>query len=365
MAPLEVWEKVLVSADFEDSIHGALGCISCHGGVEGILEKEDAHLGMVVDPSVGGDACRECHGAISDTTTSNLHVTQQGYFTAFARRGGDATGSGYHGMFEARCASCHASCGQCHISRPASVGGGLTHGHAFRKSPSQTNQCTACHGSRVGDEFRGKNEGIAPDVHYLGGMNCMDCHNAVELHGDGTTPEHRYANRTGPQCVDCHAGADSAEADVMHHALHAGQVACHVCHSQSYKNCYSCHVDIDSQGLRFPSEIDFRIGRNPDITEQHPYEFVLLRHIPIAPDTFQAWDLTMPEYAAAPTWRMATPHNIQRNTTQTESCENCHAGTDLFLTAEYISELIDLGLMVPEELEANESVLVDEPPGGL
>lgn len=320
---------------------------------------------MVIDPSVGeAAACKACHATESANLQVSLHATQEGYFTAFARRGGDAEGEAFHGMFEARCASCHASCGQCHISRPTSVGGGLTHGHTFRKTPSQTNQCTACHGSRVGDEFRGKNAGIAPDAHYISGMNCMDCHTAVELHGDGTTPAHRYANDAGPKCENCHADAVAADSGIAYHTLHGNKVACQVCHSVSYKNCYSCHVELDEQGLEFPSEMDFRIGRNVEISESRPYEYVLVRHIPITPETYAAWNLTMPNYAGSPTWRMATPHNIQKNTPQTESCDNCHDDTSLFLTSAYIQELITRGVMIQDEVEANQSVVVNELSGG-
>jgi len=195
-------------------------------------------------------------------------------------------------------------------------------------------------------------------------MNCMDCHTGVELHGDGTTPDHRFANDAGPQCVDCHPDSQSADSSISHHAIHGDRVSCNVCHSVAYKNCYSCHVEQDSQGLRFPSEMDFRIGRNPEVSEQRPYGYVLLRHIPIAPDSFEPWGIDMPQYAATPTWRPATPHNIQRNTPQTENCENCHNNSDLYLTAEYINSLVDRGLMAAEELEANESVIVTEIPGG-
>lgn len=360
-----MWEKVLVSTDFADTTHGSLGCIACHGGQDGELEKDEAHNGIVIDPTEdGAEVCKMCHSSIVDDVAASLHTTQQGYFTALANRGGNPTSAEFLAMFDSRCAECHSSCGQCHVSRPLTVGGGLTHGHEFRKTPSQTNQCTACHGSRVGDEFRGKNEGVAPDAHYLNGMNCMSCHDDVELHGDGTTPDHRYANDAGPACVNCHEDADSAESTVVHHTLHAGKVSCNVCHSITYKNCYSCHVESDSQGLRFPSEMDFRIGRNPEVTARRPYEYVLLRHIPIAPDTFEPWGVELPGYADEPTWRPATPHNIQRNTPQTESCDNCHDSLELYLTADYIDDLIERGLMVSEELEANETVLVNETPGG-
>lgn len=356
---------MLVSADFAASTHGQISCIDCHGGQEGILEKDDAHQGMVIDPSAGNaSVCQECHADIVDSYPDSLHATQQGYFTAFARRGGTDT-AGYNAMFDARCAECHGTCGQCHISRPVSVGGGLTHGHAFRREPSQTNQCTACHGSRVGDEFRGKNSGIPADVHYLSGMNCMDCHTDVELHGDGTTPDHRYANDAGPACLDCHPDAQGANSSVTHHRIHGDQVACHVCHAVTYKNCYSCHVELDSQGLRYPSEMDFRIGRNPEVTAQRPYAYLLVRHIPIAPDTFEPWGLDMPGFADTPTWRPATPHNIQRNAPQTDSCDNCHDSAELYLTPEYLDDLVDQGLMAPEELEASEPVVVTEIPGGI
>ncbi len=356
---------MLVSTDFASSTHGQIGCIDCHGGKEGILEKEEAHEGIVIDPSKDGGVCEDCHAAHVETHVVSLHNTQQGYFTAFERRGGDSSSEQFQNMFQDRCAECHSSCGQCHVSRPISVGGGLTHGHTFRPTPAQTDQCTACHGSRVGDEFRGLNEGIPADVHRLNGMTCMDCHTGMELHGDGTTPEDRYANENaGPKCLNCHEGADSPQSDITYHSLHAGQVACQVCHSVAYKNCYSCHVELDSQGLRFPSEMDFRIGRNPQVSEARPEKFVLLRHIPIAPDTFEPWGLEMPEYDTAPTWRLATPHNIQRNTEQTESCNNCHGSLDLFLTPDYIDEQIAKGLMVQEEHQANESVLVTEPIGG-
>jgi thiosulfate/3-mercaptopyruvate sulfurtransferase len=272
--------------------------------------------------------------------------------------------AGYADMFAARCASCHGTCGQCHVSRPVSVRGGLIAGHTFLKTPSQTENCTACHGSRVGNEFRGKNPGIPADAHWrLEGMNCMACHEGMELHGDGTTPDDRFANDAGPTCTGCHPGTDSPDAELSWHSTHGGKLACQVCHSVQYKNCYSCHVEIEEQALRFPSEMDFRIGRNTDPSERRPYNYVVVRHVPIAPDTFEPWDLELADYAAVPTWRMATPHNIQKNTPQTESCDTCHGSLELFLTTDYLQELVERGVMTAEEIEANANVVVDEPPG--
>ena len=50
MAPLEPWEKVLVSEDFLNTTHGKIACTDCHKGSQS-PDKETAHKGMVGDPS--------------------------------------------------------------------------------------------------------------------------------------------------------------------------------------------------------------------------------------------------------------------------------------------------------------------------
>jgi hypothetical protein len=61
----------------------------------------------------------------------------------------------------------------------------------------------------------------------------------------------------------------------------------------------------------------------------------------------------LPDFNALPTWVYATPHNIQRVTPQTESCDQCHNNPALFLTPDKVK---------PEELEANLEVMVLEIP---
>jgi thiosulfate/3-mercaptopyruvate sulfurtransferase len=53
-----------------------------------------------------------------------------------------------------------------------------------------------------------------------------------------------------------------------------------------------------------------------------------------------------------PTWKYTTPHNIQRVTPQNAECNNCHGNLDLFLTEDDV---------LPDEVKANETVLVAEP----
>ena len=87
---------------------------------------------------------------------------------------------------------------------------------------------------------------------------------------------------------------------------------------------------------------------------ERPYEYVVLRHIPTCIDTCDYYgDNLLPDFNVLPTWKYATPHNIQLNTPQNESCDACHGNQDLFLTREDVS---------PEEREANKDVIVDEIP---
>ncbi|MBD3163072.1 MAG: hypothetical protein GF346_11660 [Candidatus Eisenbacteria bacterium] len=360
-----------VGSEFLEDRHGSLSCISCHGGQSGIQTKEAAHVGMIADPSAGdAPACRECHAGIVERHAKSVHATQSGYFTMFEKRTGQTQVSEeLRSMFDTHCAGCHTSCGQCHISRPTSVRGGLVQQHVVRRTPSQVSNCIACHGSRVGDEYRGRNSGIPPDVHYLpGNKDCFFCHTGMELHGDGTTPETRYEVDALPQCVDCHPEV-LTDTENLQHSLHAGgdsgppKLSCQVCHSVGYKNCYNCHVDVEERGLEHPSQIDFRIGRNPiPDDERRPWDYVVLRHVPIAPNSFEPWGVDLPQYAAEPTWKYATPHNIRRETPQNASCDACHEDENLFLTGDYIEALIGEGVMFPEERDANQDVIVEELP---
>jgi thiosulfate/3-mercaptopyruvate sulfurtransferase len=218
---LEPWEKVLVNAEeFPDTVHGHISCSKCHNGIQS-SDKDEAHEGLVARPSQGDpNVCSECHADIAAVYPNSLHATQQGYWTVLDARSVPENHAALETMFGNHCATCHTSCGDCHVSQPMNVGGGLFDGHLFSRTPPMTRSCTACHGSRVGNEYLGKNEGFPGDVHFREGrMNCVDCHSSHELHGQPsnctqchTAPEesalapadHRYAGLQSPTCESCH-----------------------------------------------------------------------------------------------------------------------------------------------------------------
>jgi thiosulfate/3-mercaptopyruvate sulfurtransferase len=359
---LEPWEKALIDTEaFLETVHGQMACIDCHGG-EQAVDKAAAHTGLIASPSDDpAAACGACHSDIAASVPDSLHSTLQGYWTAIDARSVPENHPALEEMFGNHCSSCHASCGDCHVSRPGSVGGGLVNGHVFQKTPSMSQNCTACHGSRVGNEYLGKHEGLLADVHFRQErMTCMSCHTGDALHGQAEAEgESRYAGMPVPTCESCHPTVTSGQSDVMLHNLHGDKLSCQVCHSVSYTSCDGCHVAVsETSGQPFfrteASYLTFLIGRNPLQSEARPYEYVPVRHVPISPTSYEYYgeDLLV-NFAALPTWKYATPHNIQRNTPQTEACTNCHGNPDVFLTSDKVAE---------NELEANAPVIVDEPP---
>jgi thiosulfate/3-mercaptopyruvate sulfurtransferase len=198
---------------------------------------------------------------------------------------------------------------------------------------------------------------LPADVHFNpNGMACFTCHSGDQLHG-ALEPDvnHRYDGESVPACTDCHGDLSGS---AQHTDVHLEQLACQVCHSVEYKNCYSCHVQLSEEGVPFfrtePSEMHFYIGRNAEQDDERPWSYVVVRHVPIDRESFSFYgeDL-LPNFDARPTWAYATPHNIQRNTPQNESCTACHGNEEIFLTADKVD---------PDELVANQDVIVEEVP---
>lgn len=376
MAPLEPWEKVLVvQEDFFAEVHGQMQCTFCHGG-EQAPEKDAAHAGMIANPAAGETRiCENCHSETNQTFEASLHATQAGYWTVLEARSTPDDHPALETMFGNHCASCHSSCGDCHISQPDSVGGGLINGHVVERTPSMTRNCTACHGSRVGNEYLGKNEGLPGDVHFRAGrMKCSDCHTGDAMHASSgacvechTTPEegepvskqHRYDGAQAPACESCHPQVGAEGDAVAQHSLHGDKLSCQVCHSVSYTSCDSCHVAVSEKSGNpfFETEATYQtflIGRNPLQNYHRPYEYVPVRHIPADPESYAYYgDNLLANFDALPTWAYATPHNIQRITPQNESCNNCHGNPNVFLTVSKVR---------PEEVNANRDVIVPQVP---
>jgi len=357
---LELYEKIYVHPSFLETDHGAIACVGCHGGNAADPNWQTAHTGLVKDPT-HGDAegvCGECHDQITASAAHSLHITLAPFRAVIKARAGAIDVRSRQKVNAARqkhCTICHASCGQCHVSRPAYAGGGFLSRHLFLKSPPMDTTCASCHGGRVHGEFTGANDEYRPDVHYESEeMTCMDCHTAEEMHADARNVSSRFDLPQRPDCRRCHVEALSDSAGNISHHIHSSKVACQVCHAQANKNCFRCHVGTDPDGLPYfkcqKTVFLFKIGLNPSKTPDRPYDWVALRHSPADPALFDRYVKNgLRSFNALPTWKLDTPHSIRRITERNKTCNNCHGNAALFLNVNDMAEW---------EREANATVVV-------
>ncbi|WDP90997.1 MAG: hypothetical protein HUN04_15370 [Desulfobacter sp.] len=344
---------------FLETDHGQIPCQDCHGGSPGDGNWQTAHTGLVRDPSLKSPAgaCGDCHEEIAASAVSSLHYTLAPVFDAVLTRTdpSDLTvGEKLKPAMGRHCGSCHASCGQCHISRPDYVKGGFLSKHHFVKTPAMETTCASCHGGRVFAEFTGENEDFSPDLHFEDEeMACTHCHTGGEMHAAQGKASNRFGLKQRPGCRQCHAPVFSGEATNTAHENHIEKLDCRVCHAQAYKNCASCHVGTDKQGLPYfkckKTEYGFKIGLNPDRSPSRPWEYVLVRQVPVEPDTFKFYGAGLGRFDSRPTWKPTSPHTILKETPQNRSCNHCHGNTALFLTEEDLA---------PGRAAANKNVLV-------
>jgi thiosulfate/3-mercaptopyruvate sulfurtransferase len=321
--------------EFKKSAHSKLSCNECHNGKDNTSDKKRAHSGdFLAHPSSAyEDKCAECHKEIASGFKTSLHQGT-GQMRKVAMRSGlagahefDKLPASHKKGYSQNCATCHGTCGNCHVVRPLSGGGGLANGHKFTKTPDMVNVCVTCHVSRGGHAYLGVASGTQPDVHLTQmKFKCTDCHTANELHGDGQPVEQRYAYSKLPECTQCHSDLSKSN---KYHGTHWEEFNCQVCHSQNYNNCGSCHVH--GEGARVPSYMSYKIAVNPLPGIKKDYKFSLVRRTLAAPDNWKEYGV--PSYSnfnAHPTYNYTSPHNILRWTARTKttgdaSCSsNCH-----------------------------------------
>ncbi len=132
------------------------------------------------------------------------------------------------------CSHCHiSSCDECHrVKKDRDLI------YSAEKARDMKN-CLKCH-------LREKlmlgliKKANVPDVHFSRGMRCVDCHKAVDIHGDGR----RYVSMREPgavkaKCSNCHKEIPKKPS----HTIHKNKLDCTACHVQQIISCANCHMD--------------------------------------------------------------------------------------------------------------------------
>jgi hypothetical protein len=165
---------------------------------------------------------------------SSLHYTAKGMGHWYSKQSGGfetLTGVPYDDLV---CKHCHTpGCDACHKQE--------ADGKLVYSSEAAKNQeiCLKCHGRqrKIMGIDKERNQ---LDVHWATGMQCTDCHQPEEMHGDGTAYESmKQPGAMEVKCQGCHPEVTSSRA----HMVHGQKLDCAACHTRRVATCYNCHFD--------------------------------------------------------------------------------------------------------------------------
>jgi len=280
------------AAKHKSSVHGDLGCTTCHVGVKEYPHpkpmRKPACATCHEDPAaqvpksahsvLGATACASCHGKAHEVQRAEKVIPQQcatcheesvkGYQVgvhAVARKGGD--------LQAPTCTACHGSphqilaaddpkspvhhhnipttCATCHGQKLVMERTGQStqpfysyeesvHGRAVANGSMKAAVCTDCHGVH---EIRKASDEKSSIFKFNIPLTCAKCHKAVEqefmqsIHGQAVT----RGSTLAPVCTDCH-GIHSIKSHVDPNSSVAAQ-------NLARSTCARCH-----EGVRLTQE---------------------------------------------------------------------------------------------------------------
>ncbi|MBK8045627.1 MAG: hypothetical protein IPK21_25035 [Haliscomenobacter sp.] len=153
-------------------------CASCH------LGNPKEALGPIQELSRGG-GCNACHLNYSQAARESLSTYQKKGKTP-----------GVHPALTVQVSNDH--CFGCH-SRSGRIS---TNYEGWHETSLQPEEVAGKPGFRLLDDGR-VFRFVAPDVHHTAGLECIDCHHASEIMGDGTRHLHEE-DAVKVRCEDCH-----------------------------------------------------------------------------------------------------------------------------------------------------------------
>ncbi len=184
-------------------------------------------------------SCALCHKNITENFSKSLHYTIAGIRIGFEE------GAGHYFHIK----KLPKFCWECHIEN-------CTKCHTYHGEIPNMSVCVDCHRHNTGVNYEGylvdwKGKGPNPDIHYVYGLNCTDCHSSAEIHGDG----HEYTfswYAVKVRCLTCHGKKNMTvhgikvkpyNPNLLVHKLHAKRVSCIACHATWYQTCVNCHLE--------------------------------------------------------------------------------------------------------------------------
>ncbi len=218
-APADQIEALYIEPASLETIHGSLGCITCHGGSGETADKDAAHEGLILDLSeTHPEDCLLCHRNLPDQFPDDNLRTPHGQVTNAVWEG----------------SACGVLCSDCHGEV----------GHGFDPVSGETicpmTVCLDCHQERNLDASMSSCEGCHISPHDISSeMTCEDCHpetdtwqvDAFDQHTEELVGEHADLD-----CFTCHrwpnfGGLDYGCSNCHERPHEQGNDDCALCHS--------------------------------------------------------------------------------------------------------------------------------------
>lgn len=218
-ASQENLERVYIKSASLETIHGSLGCITCHSGTGGTADKDAAHQGLILDLSETHPSdCLLCHRELPAEFPDDNLRTPHGLITDAVWEGSEC------GIL---CSDCHGQVG--HGFDP--VTGEATCSmsvcldcHQEQNLEASLSDCAACH---VGPH--GESESLM----------CKDCHQSTDtwletIYGDH--PVELGGKHSSVGCFSCHRWS----------SFEGTEYLCSECHERPHEmgseDCSVCHT---------------------------------------------------------------------------------------------------------------------------
>ena len=234
---------------------------------------------------------------------SSLHYTARGMGYWYDKSQGGLetiTGVSYNDL---GCKNCHIStCDECHKTE---MNGKVVYSNEPAK---KQDMCLKCH-AREASIIKINEKANTPDVHFAAGMQCMDCHTAREMHGDGV--KYLSMKQLGAMDVNCEQCHDKIT-QTTSHKIHGNNLDCKSCHVQQVVSCTNCHFEtMVNEGKRVAIPVsgwEFLMNYNGKVTSANMQTFVVPGN-----KTFMIF---APQFS----------HSVSK---QGKKCEDCHNNSNV------------------------------------
>jgi hypothetical protein len=224
---------LLIAPDATMTLHGRLGCVTCHGGIGTTQNIDAAHQGLVPNPSTHQEAdsyCLPCHHDLrTEIPEHNIQPPHERILW------------GIHEDEEV------CACSNCH--------GPVAHGEQpIRTHEFLASYCIDCHEEQNVPAERHKCSGCHVGPHDLAeAMDCETCHLSTETWSRARLAVHPMEIEGGHaelECFECH---------IEPNFRNVSGFVCSDCHTKPHEfggdECARCHVDggpwseMDEEGL--------------------------------------------------------------------------------------------------------------------